>query len=46
MLVVVVVIVIALIIICVIIPVIIVWTSNRKYNALRYTYRYVTYGIV
>ena len=46
MLVVAVAMIVVLIIICVIIPVIIVWTSNRKYNALRYTYRYVTYGIV
>ena len=38
--------IIVLILICAIIPVIIVWTSNRKYNELRYTYRYITYGIV
>ena len=46
MLVVVVAMLIVLIIICLIIPVIIVWTSNRRYNELRYTYRYVTYGMV
>ena len=46
MLVVAVAMIIVLIIICVIMPVIIVWTSSRRYNGLRCTSRHATYGMV
>ena len=46
MLVVAVAMIIVLILICVMMPIIIVWTSNRKYNELRYNHRCITYGIV